>query len=162
MKQKMLINGCIVTVETESTYSYKPTHEDYVEITTIDKVVKTGDGEYDFIIEKEPIETIHCDRKQFIESFKDLVGVKNIVAKASLPGNAQLLHQVDGQYVDVPSIPSDSASKKEIITAGQKAAAEAGYSLTEDALKAMMDKAIKDALAAQQAQQTKTTEGGNQ
>lgn len=58
-----------------------------------DKVVKTGDGEDDYVIEPKLVETERVERQAYIESFKDDVGILNILKKVELSGDFSLLNE---------------------------------------------------------------------
>ena len=66
-----------------------------------DKYKKTGDGEDDFVIEQVVEVTEKIDRQQYIDSFKDDVGILNILKKVELTGDVTLLNQRTRATVDV-------------------------------------------------------------
>lgn len=58
-----------------------------------DCVVKTGDKDVDFVLDKKVVEISRVDRQEYIESFADDVGILNIMKKVALTGDTSLLNQ---------------------------------------------------------------------
>lgn len=75
-----------------------------------DKVVKTGDGEDDFVIEQKFVETSRVNRQEYIDSFKDDVGVLNILRKVELTGDITLLNERVRA-----SVPVDEDGKEKVV-----------------------------------------------
>lgn len=63
-----------------------------IEYSERDKVVP-GNDEYDFRIDKEVYESKKVNRQEYINSFKDDVGVLNILKKVALTGDLSLINQ---------------------------------------------------------------------
>lgn len=80
----------------------------------------TGPGEDDFTIEEKVIEH-ETDIKEFVNSFKDEVGVRNILKKVAKTGDPTLLQQGEAMYADLSAIPELPQDK---LKAGAKVAEE--------------------------------------
>lgn len=64
--------------------------QDYISIQIVDKVVKTGEGENDFIVKKDVIVS-KTPIKDVVEADKDSVGVYNIIKQVIRTGDTSLL-----------------------------------------------------------------------
>lgn len=125
-------------------------NEDIVDYVVKQKVVKTGEGEFDFITEDVVVEASRVNRKDYIESYANDVGIINIMRKVQLTGDATLLDQVKGQYADITGYPENYAQAQAMVQAGKDAAAAAGISYSEEALKKFIDELVAQKVAAQQ------------
>lgn len=95
---------------------------EYVSIEIRDKVVKTGEGENDFIIEKCVVET-RTPIQEVIDADAQSVGVYNIIKQVTKTGDTSLLPADNGQCnVDMVGAPETLMELKAL---GQKA--EANY-----------------------------------
>ena len=81
--------------------------KDYVSMTLVDKVVKTGEGEEDFSVvksvkwEKQPI-------KEVVEADADSVGVYNIMKMVTKTGDLSLLPRDTGECnIDLSNAPEN-------------------------------------------------------
>lgn len=66
-----------------------------------DKYKKTGDGDDEFVIEQVVEVTQKINRQEYIDSFKDDVGILNIIKKVELTGDITLLNQRTRPVVDL-------------------------------------------------------------
>lgn len=64
-----------------------------IDYSEIEKVKITGDKDTDFIINKEVVETSRINRQDYIDSYRDDVGILNIIEKVRLSGDITLLNQ---------------------------------------------------------------------
>lgn len=107
------------------------------------------------------------DRDAYIQTFKDEVGVYNILAKFSLTGDASLLNQREAIYADISGLPKDELGTgvAESLAADKLAQLNAalGTSLTADDLLGMsseaIDKLINGVVAAHTTEQPQESEG---
>lgn len=128
-----------------------PVHEDKVEYAEVDKIVKTGDGENDFIIEKQVVEVSRVDLDEYINSFRDDVGLANILKKVQLTGDNSLLNVVPGYYGDESLIPQTPAEAQKIVDEGKAAAESLGIDFTKEAIQKYIDAELAKIKAAQDA-----------
>lgn len=127
---------CPVAVETEN--------DKYIfsrELKDIYK--KTGDGEDDFVIESKIVTTQKIDRQEYIESFRDDVGILNIMKKVALTDDVTLLNQRTRQTLAVDE------DGKEVVTdisqLGDQEFAK-NYLLNVQQMLASMDPEMRDAI----------------
>lgn len=64
--------------------------QDYISIQIVDKVVKTGEGENDYVIQKDVIVT-KTPIQEVVDADKDSVGVYNIIKQVIRTGDTSLL-----------------------------------------------------------------------
>lgn len=67
--------------------------KDIVEYAEVDEVTITGDKKTDFVIEKKVVEVNRYNRAAYVDSFRDDVGILNILTKMALSGDPELLNQ---------------------------------------------------------------------
>jgi len=67
--------------------------KDIVEYGVVQKIKKLGEKDTDFIIEDVVVETNRFNRQEYINSFRNDVGILNIIEKVRLSGDATLLMQ---------------------------------------------------------------------
>lgn len=95
--------------------------QDYISISIVDYVVKTGEGENDFVIKQKVIE----DRKPIAEVIAvdaESVGVYNIIKQVLRTGDTSLLPMDDGKCnVDLVGAPETLMEVKQL---GEEAAAK--------------------------------------
>lgn len=84
-----------------------------IEYQEIDVVKKTGEKETDFVVEKKVIESSRINRQEYINSFKDDVGIMNILEKVRMTGDATLLDQT--KRSPVPSEKTGRGNLEEIV-----------------------------------------------
>lgn len=77
----------------ESTHDGDKREIDIVQYDIVDIIVRTGDGDEDFIVKKRKKEVSRVDRSDYISSFSDEVGIQNILKKVQLTGDHSLLDQ---------------------------------------------------------------------
>lgn len=123
-------------------------YEDKVNYNVRDKIVKIGEGDYDFIVEKEVYEEGRCNRDDYIESFSSDVGVENILRKVQLTGDTTLVNRCNPQYLDTRGMPTNNMEADEAIAKGQAAAKELGIGYSEEELNKYIQDKIQEALAA--------------
>lgn len=70
-----------------------PDKGDIVEYHWKQKVTKVGEGEDDYVVEEVPVETSRINRQAYIESFRDDVGIMNILEKVRRSGDVTLFNQ---------------------------------------------------------------------
>lgn len=70
--------------------------QEYKSISIVDKVTKIGDGDHDFIIEKEVVEE-YRPIQEVVDVDKDSVGVYNIIKQVMRTGDTSLLPADDGK-----------------------------------------------------------------
>lgn len=92
-ENKEVLGPFLVTKEVEK---QKDFDQDYITISIVDKVTKIGEGEHDFIIEKEVIEERN-PIQEVIDVDKDSVGVYNIIKQVMRTGDTSLLPADDGK-----------------------------------------------------------------
>lgn len=94
---------------------------EYKSIQIVDKVVKTGNGDDDFIIKKVVIED-YKPIKEVIDADADSVGVYNIIKQVMRTGDTSLLPQDDGKCnVDFVDAPENLMEVKAMGEAAEKA-----------------------------------------
>ena len=119
---------------------------DYDEIAIVDKVTKIGEGEHDFIIEKEVIHT-KKPIQEVIDADKDSVGVENIIKMVLRTGDTSLLPVDKGDCnVDLVGAPETLMEVKQM---GVDAQAVFGK-LPADLVKGMDMKAFVDNMTQEQ------------
>lgn len=64
--------------------------KDYISIEIVDKVVKTGEGDHDFIVKKDVLIT-KTPIQEVVDADKDSVGVYNIIKQVMRTGDTSLL-----------------------------------------------------------------------
>lgn len=70
-------------------------------------VVKTGEGDTDFVKKVRVVEFERKNRQEYIESFADDVGVLNVLKKVAVSGDESLIKQrPDPSYVDLTNFPT--------------------------------------------------------
>lgn len=67
--------------------------KDIVEYETYDAVVKTGDGDEDYILEPRVRESARYNRQDYLNSQSNDVGILNIIKKVQMSGDNTLLQQ---------------------------------------------------------------------
>lgn len=67
--------------------------KDIVEYETYDAIVKTGDGEEDYILEPRVRECARYNRQEYLNSQSNDVGILNIIKKVQMSGDNTLLQQ---------------------------------------------------------------------
>lgn len=80
---------------------------------TIDVVVKTGEGEEDFIVQPKVILTDECDLQEYVNSFADDIGILNTLEKIKITGDTSLLRK-KGIYADVSAYDGSIESVKAV------------------------------------------------
>lgn len=81
---------------------------DIVDIVIDDVVVKTGDGDRDFVIQKEAREVSRINRRDFLNSQSNDLGILNIIKKVQLSGDVTLLNQRHRPSVNTTVAPDGS------------------------------------------------------
>lgn len=112
-KIKVNVNPCIPqdylptvsgsTVETEES-------KYIIGVELKDVYIKTGDGEDDFTMEQKFVEISRVNRQEYIDSFKDDVGILNIMRKVEQTGDVTLLNQRVRSEV-----PVDETGKEKVV-----------------------------------------------
>lgn len=120
----------------------KPTKEDIVTYDVRDVVIKTGDSKHDFVVEKEVYECERKNRDAFIQSFSQDVGIENIIKKIQISGDNSLKLQCKPLYGDFRNLPENNQEFDEAMAKGKEAAKSLGIEMSEEAIKAYIDKVI--------------------
>lgn len=85
--------------------------DDIIEVEEHEVIEKTGEGPSDFIVKKVVVEVNRVNRADYIASFEGDVGIKNVLKKVNLTGDATLLNQrgasISPELVDITQFPSD-------------------------------------------------------
>ena len=81
-----------------------------IEYSEVDHVKVTGEKDTDFIIDKRVHEVSRTPRQEYIDSFRDDVGILNIIEKVRLSGDATLLDQT--HRVGVPGSEKDALGRE--------------------------------------------------
>lgn len=145
-------NGIVATKQKEFDQEYKS-------IKIIDKVVKTGEGEEDFVIKKVVVEEFQ-PIQDVINQDKDNVGVDNIIKQVLRTGDTSLLPVDDGKCnVDLVGAPENLMELKQVGVDAEKAFKGLPEELTKGMdMKSFVDNmtqdqfnAFIDAVAARQA-----------
>lgn len=103
-------------VPTQTDYSKD---DDIVEYEIKEYVVKTGEGDEDFVVKTRVVEKSRIKRQDYINSFRDDVGILNILAKVQATGDATLLDQKKGgSYIDISTLPDNVDDANKAIAVG--------------------------------------------
>lgn len=94
--------------------SEKDFDQDYISIQIVDYVVKTGEGENDFVIKKKVVETRE-PIADVVARDADQVGVYNIIKQVMRTGDTSLLPMDDGKcQVDLVGAPETIMEVKQM------------------------------------------------
>ena len=105
---------------------------DYKSIKIVDKVVKTGDGDQDFVIVKDVIEE-KTPIQEVIDADKESVGVYNIIKQVIRTGDTSLLPVDTGECnVDFVGAPEDLMEVKQLGIDAEKKFASLPKELTKN------------------------------
>lgn len=144
--------------------------KDWFEYQYKDVKKSTGPGEDDFKIETKE-EIIYTNIAKHIASFKDDVGIRAIMKKVALTGDATLLDEKQTFVADLSGIPDEPQEKLKAYKNAQEAYGKIdpelrGSMTMEEFIKSMdaekIGKYIDAKIAASQTKQAKTTEGDKQ
>lgn len=103
----------------EATTTSYENEVDIVKYKVIDVVKTTGEGETDFVLIKKVVPYSKENRQVYIESFRNDVGIINILKKVALTGDATLLNQrsiVNG--IDSTELPTNYMDAVELLEKG--------------------------------------------
>lgn len=96
--------------------------EDIVEYVEEQYVEKTGEGDKDFVVKKRVVESSRINRQDYVGSFADEVGIKNILKKVQATGDETLLKQrPDGAFIDVTQFPDNRSGMYDAVKNGVQA-----------------------------------------
>lgn len=105
---------------------------EYKSITIVDKVVKTGSGDNDFIVKKVVVED-YKPIKEVIDADANSVGVYNIIKQVMRTGDTSLLPRDDGNCnVDLVDAPETLMEVKAMGEAAEKAFGSLPADLVQD------------------------------
>lgn len=104
--------------------SYVP-EKDIVKYERKDKLVK-ADSEDDFVVEEVAVEVERVNRQEYIDSFREDVGIANILKKVALSGDASLLNQVKRQPLPIADDGKEVIQDITPLQAGEDAVAKMG------------------------------------
>lgn len=94
---------------------------EYVNISIVDKVVRTGDGDDDFIIQKVVVEE-RQPIDEVVQADAESVGVYNIIKQVMRTGDTSLLPADDGKcQVDLVGAPENLMELKQLGVDAEKA-----------------------------------------
>lgn len=123
MEKKMLnygpFTGLDPAITPEATDTDYSGEVDIVKYKVIDVVKKTGEGETDYVLTKKVVPYSIENRKESIESYRNDVGILNILKKVALTGDATLLNQrgvVNG--IDSTELPTNYMEACEMLEKG--------------------------------------------
>lgn len=79
------------------------------EVIEVQKVKKTGDGDEDFVVFKELKINKVLNRQEFVNQFKDDVGVLNVLKRVGVSGDQSLLNErpVASGHMDLTNMPDN-------------------------------------------------------
>lgn len=87
-----------------------------------DVVKKVGEGEEDFVIEQKLEEYDRTPRAEYINSFKNDVGIKNMIRKAIANGqDPAVCFRAKGGYVDLTKAPNSITELEQSLQSADKA-----------------------------------------
>lgn len=99
--------------------------KDIVEYKETQVIEKTGEGPHDFIVKNVVEEVSRINRQEYLNSFSDDVGIKNILKKVNLTGDVTLLNQrgvgLNKEFVDTTSFPTNTTDAFNYIEKGHDA-----------------------------------------
>lgn len=98
--------GKPVVIETDY---HKDSDKFIIDYQEVEHVKITGDKDTDFIIDKEVREFSRTPRQEYIDSFRDDVGILNIIEKVRLSGDVTLLNQTG--RVSIPGDEKDALGR---------------------------------------------------
>lgn len=136
--------------------------DDIVEYVVKDTFKKVGEGENDFVVIPVVVESARFNRKDYINSFRDDVGILNILKKVQLSGDVTLLNQRPSQgenLVDISNYPDNFADAMNILDKAQETSKKAGVTvdnagaMSQADFEAYVAKLVADKVAATQAAQ---------
>lgn len=134
-----VFNGIVATKQKDFDQKYKS-------IKIIDKIVKTGEGEEDYFIDKKVIEEF-TPIQDVIDQDKDNVGVENIIKQVLRTGDTSLLPRDDGKCnVDLVGAPESLMELKQMGVDVEKAY----KGLPEELTKGMDMKSFVDSMTQEQ------------
>lgn len=120
---------------------------DIVSYEVREKVIKTGDGEFDVITKPVVVEVSRINRKDYINSFKNDAGIINVLKKVQLTGDTSYLNATKGVFMDLSELPGSVAEAEKIINQGKLDATASGISFDNDALNKYIEDLVKKAVA---------------
>lgn len=104
---------CPIRVEVRPVASKTDYHKDsdnfIIDYAEVDHVKITGEKDTDFILDKQVHEISRTPRQDYIDSFRDDVGILNIIEKVRLSGDWTLLNQT--HRVGIPSEEKDALGR---------------------------------------------------
>ena len=103
MQQTVKINSAFAGLidKPKATVTDYTKGKDIVEYEEQEFVVKTGEGDTDYVVKKRIVEKSRINRQAYINSFSDEVGIHNILKKVQLTGDETLLKQrADAPFID--------------------------------------------------------------
>lgn len=81
---------------------------DIIKYKQIDVCIKTGEGEEDYVLQKKVVPYSKENRKEVIESYRNDVGILNILKKVALTGDNTLLDQRHNAIgIDCTNLPAN-------------------------------------------------------
>lgn len=98
----------------------KPEDIDIIEYYDKDVVVKTGEGEDDYKIEKKLVEYNRVNRDKYIQSFSDEVGITNILKKVALGGVDVEQFKAKPGFVDMTQFPQGYGDAEKMLVDQRK------------------------------------------
>lgn len=103
----------------------------------VEKVKKTGEGDEDFVILKDLKVDKVVNRQDYVNQFKDDVGILNVLKRVAKTGDDSLINErpVATGFMDLTNMPSDIISAAEKIDHANEL-----YEKLPDAIKAKLSK----------------------
>jgi len=107
MDKKIICGFMPLVDKPEHTQTDYTKDKDIVGYTEEDYIVKTGEGDKDFIVKKRVVEFERKNRQEYINSFTDDIGVLNVLKKCALSNDESLIKQrPDGAFMDATGFPT--------------------------------------------------------
>lgn len=94
--------------------------EDIVEYVRTNKLVK-ADSETDFLVEEVVVESSRVNRKAYIESFREDVGIANIMKKVAMTGDMSLFNQRHRDLLPVDETGKEIVQDIRVLQEGEEA-----------------------------------------
>lgn len=120
--QKLNCGFSVLINKPKATCTDYSADKDIVEYAEEQYIEKTGEGDKDFVVKTRVVESSRINRQDYISSFADEVGIKNILKKVQATGDETLLKQrPDGAFIDVTQFPDTRSGMYEAVKNGVKA-----------------------------------------
>lgn len=136
--------------------------KDIVEYQIVQKVKKTGEGEQDFIVYNDYVETSRVNRKEFLNTQGKDHNIYGIIDKVVATGDVSLLHKTnEGVYGDFTTVLDDRGNAIEKLNSAKEEALKnipsdlIGDQTLEQFVKNVTEEAVKSYYANKQKTENK-------